>query len=87
MRKDIEARVFEEANYFLKCNTTVRKMCGIFGVSKSTIHYDLAVRLKKINTNLFAKVDKILKYNLSQRHIRGGESTKLKYKKLKNKNN
>lgn len=85
MRKDIEARVCDEACYFLKNNTTVRKMCRVFGVSKSTIHFDLSVRLRKISKSMFLKVDKVLKYNLSQRHIRGGMSTKLKYEnKAKN---
>ena len=55
-------------------------MTNFFCVSKSTIHYDLTIRLKKINKSLYKKVNKILKYNLSQRHIRGGESTKNKYK-------
>lgn len=59
-------------------------MSKSFYVSKSTVHYDLAVRLKKLNKNLFSKVDKILKFNLSQRHLRGGRATKAKYEKIKN---
>ena len=81
MNKDIERRVCLEAKYFIKNRSTVRKMTNFFCVSKSTIHYDLTIRLKKINKSLYKKVNKILKYNLSQRHIRGGESTKNKYKK------
>ncbi|MBQ9792877.1 MAG: sporulation transcriptional regulator SpoIIID [Clostridia bacterium] len=81
MSKDIEKRVYLEAKYFIKHKSTVRGMTNVFGVSKSTIHYDLSVRLKKISFSLFKKVDKILKYNLSQRHIRGGIATKNKYKK------
>lgn len=85
MLKDIEKRVYAEAKYILKNKCTVRSMVHNFKVSKSTIHYDLSVRLKCLKFSLFKKVDKILKYNLSQRHIRGGLSTKKKYV-LKQKN-
>lgn len=81
MVKDVENRVYLEADYILKNKSTVRSMSKVFNVSKSTIHYDLSIRLKKINYSLFVKVDKILKFNLSQRHLRGGLATKQKYKK------
>ncbi len=81
MVKDIENRVYLEADYILKNKSTVRHMSKIFKVSKSTIHYDLSSRLKKINFSLFVQVDKILKFNLSQRHLRGGLATKHKYEK------
>lgn len=81
MSKDIEKRVYLEAKYFIKNKSTVRGMTKTFSVSKSTIHYDLSVRLKKISFSLYKKVNKLLKYNLSQRHIRGGQATKNKYKK------
>lgn len=83
MKRDIESRVFSEAQFILKNKTTVRDMSKYFYVSKSTVHYDLSVRLKKLNMLLFKKVDKVLKYNLSQRHLRGGKATKIKYEKLK----
>ena len=63
----------------LKTNSTVREMSFIFNVSKSTIHKDLHERLLEIDSKLFSKVDKILKYHTEIRHIRGGLSTKRKY--------
>lgn len=84
MKRDIELRVFSEAQFMLKHRATVREMSKYFYVSKSTIHYDLSVRLKKLNCGLFGKVDKILKFNLAQRHLRGGKATKIKYEKIKN---
>lgn len=81
MKKDIELRVFSEAEFILKNKCTVREMTRYFYVSKSTIHNDLSKRLKKINNSLFCEVDKILKYNYSVKHIRGGNSTKKKYLK------
>jgi putative DeoR family transcriptional regulator (stage III sporulation protein D) len=79
MSRIISDRVIEEANYILKSNDTIRDIAKIFKVSKSTVHKDLHDRLKKINPLLFNKVDCILKYHTDIRHIRGGESTRLKY--------
>lgn len=81
MKKNIDDRVLLEAYLFLDNNGTVRSIAKILNVSKSTIHYDLAYRLKKINYSLYKEVDKLLKFNLAERHIRGGQATKNKYKK------
>ena len=80
MNKNIEKRAKEEAKYILYTNGTVRSIAPIFGVSKSTVHNDLTKNLEKIDKNLFEKVQKILEKNLSERHLRGGEATKKKYK-------
>lgn len=80
MLKDLENRIYLESNYILKNKCTIRSMVNVFNVSKSTIHYDLSIRLKKINFTMYKKVNKILKYNFSQRHIRGGLATQKKYK-------
>lgn len=79
MSRDINERVIEEANYILKTGKTVREIAKIFGVSKSTVHKDLHERLEKIDKKLYSDVDKILKYHIDIRHIRGGESTRVKY--------
>ena len=78
----IEKRVLEEAKYIIKTKQTIRQLAEIFKVSKSTVHKDLHERLIDIDKNLSGKVDKILKYHIDIRHIRGGESTKKKYLKL-----
>lgn len=82
MNKTIINRVMEETDYILKTNETVRELATVFKVSKSTVHKDLHERLKDIDKNLYIKVDDILKYHATIRHIRGGESTKKKYLKL-----
>ena len=82
MNSIIIKRVLEEANYILKTKKTIREIASIFNVSKSTVHKDLHERLGEINIELFDKVDNILKYHIDVRHIRGGESTKKKYKKI-----
>ena len=80
MKGNIEERVYKEAMYILEEKGTVRSIASKFNVSKSTVHFDLSKRLKKLNLSLFLKVDSLLKFNLSERHIRGGEATKNKYK-------
>jgi Stage III sporulation protein D. len=75
----IKERVLKEANYMLENHETVREIAKRFKISKSTVHKDLHERLKKIDKKLYLKIDKILKYHIKIRHIRGGESTKRKY--------
>ena len=83
MNKAIVKRVLDEAEYIIDTGKTVREIASIFHVSKSTVHKDLHERLLDINQTLFVDVEKILKYHTDVRHIRGGESTKKKYKKWK----
>lgn len=81
MNSLISRRVIDEANYMIETKNTIRDIAKIFKVSKSTVHKDLHERLFDINKNLYLEVDSILKYHIDIRHIRGGESTKKKYKK------
>ena len=83
MRDFIERRAIEEGEYLVKSKTTVRGVAEYFGISKSTVHYDLSRRLKRIDYDLWEQADEILKFNFSERHIRGGESTRKKYEKTK----
>ena len=82
MNSLISKRVIDEANYMVKTKMTIREIAKVFNVSKSTVHKDLHERLFDIDANLFYKIDDILKYHIDVRHIRGGESTKKKYKKV-----
>lgn len=83
MHSDISERIIEEAAYMLKTNGTVRQTAEKFNLSKSTIHKDLSEKLYYIDPKLYIKVRKLLSYNLSKRHIRGGIATKNKYLNLK----
>ena len=82
MNSLITKRVLDEAYYMIKTNNTIREIANIFNVSKSTVHKDLHERLANINSDLYLQIDSILKYHIDVRHIRGGESTKKKYKKV-----
>ena len=80
MKNLLEVRVAEEAKYILKYRGTVRAVAKIFGVSKSTVHHDLAYKLSEISPSLYRRVDALLKFNLKMRCIRGGEATRRKYR-------
>ncbi|HHU61546.1 MAG: sporulation transcriptional regulator SpoIIID [Bacillota bacterium] len=80
MRDYIRKRVVDVSLYIVKTKATVRKAAGIFGVSKSTIHKDVTERLPRINKELAEQVKQVLELNKAQRHIRGGEATKRKYR-------
>lgn len=82
MNSLIMKRVINEANYMLDTKKTIRELAKIFNVSKSTVHKDLHERLVDIDYKLFEQIDSILKYHIDVRHIRGGESTKKKYKNI-----
>ena len=79
MKEYIEERAMEIANYIIENNATVRQTAKAFGISKSTVHKDVAERLTKINPTLAAEARKVLDVNKSERHIRGGMATKEKY--------
>ena len=81
MRSHIEERAIVVAKYILEKNTTVRQTAKTFGVSKSTIHKDVTERLEEINPTLAKEVKMVIEKNKSERHIRGGMATKLKYEK------
>lgn len=82
----IDERANQLAHYIIDSKDTVRGAAKKFGISKSTVHKDVSERLKKINPSLSKEVRKILDENKSERHIRGGMATKLKYINLKEKN-
>ena len=71
------------AEYVIETGDTVRGAAAHFGMSKSTVHKDLAYKLKSYNYSLYKMVKEILELNKSERHLRGGEATRRKYMKLK----
>lgn len=79
MKEYIIERVVEVANYILQSGDTVRGTAKKFAVSKSTIHKDIAERLRIVDRELFKQVRKVVDINLSERHIRGGLATREKY--------
>ena len=79
----MERRARSCAEYILSTGATVRACANHFGISKSTVHKDVAERLKDSDAELYAAVRKVLDKNLSERHIRGGIATRNKYRRKK----
>ncbi len=67
-------------NYIVENDCTVRDAAAHFGISKSTVHKDVTTDLRAINATLFLAVYKVLQKNKEERHLRGGEATRQKYK-------
>ncbi len=80
LRDYIEERILETAWYIVEHGATVRDAANVFSISKSTVHKDMAERLRSINPTLAADVRKVLDFNKAERHIRGGRATHRKYK-------
>ena len=83
MRENIRERVLEIAGYIAEHGATVRRAAEIFDVSKSTVHSDMVKRLPRIDAVLYEEVKAILDKNKEERHLRGGEMTKQKYRKMR----
>lgn len=79
MQNYIRKRAVKIAKHIIKTSDTVRETAKVFGISKSTVHKDVAERLQDIDQDLAEQVKKILDQNKAERHIRGGEATKRKY--------
>lgn len=69
--------------YIVANGATVRDAAKRYGISKSTVHQDITVRLEKTSPALHKKVKSVLEKNKNERHLRGGEATKQKYLKDK----
>ena len=82
MTDTIDKRAQELAVYMLETGATVRGAAARFGVSKSTVHKDLTQRLETVNRSLYVQVRALLDRNKAERHLRGGEATRRKYRAL-----
>lgn len=66
--------------YLVEHQTTVRRAAEVFGISKSTVHKDVTQTLGSVNRALYTEVGELLSRNKQERHLRGGEATRRKYK-------
>ena len=76
----MEARACDLALYIIEHEATVRAAARRFGVSKSTVHKDLSQRLPVFNRPLYLQAQAVLDRNKAERHIRGGNATREKYR-------
>ena len=80
---NIEKRCVMLGTYLVYNKSTVRAVAKEFGISKSTVHKDVTQILKNVDHNLYTRVKDVLDLNKRERHIRGGEATRLKYINVK----
>ncbi len=83
MNKKIKNRIEQEYECLVETNKTIREIGGIFKNSKSNVHKDLIERLPLLSLSKYEKAKQILNEHLQTRHLKGGESTRKKYKLLK----
>ncbi|MGI6183922.1 MAG: sporulation transcriptional regulator SpoIIID [Candidatus Fimadaptatus sp.] len=83
MIRDIDGRVLSIAKAMITSRATVRTLAHQYCVSKSTVHKDLSQRLKPLDAELYAQVRAILQANKAERHLRGGQATRLKYSRMR----
>lgn len=79
MHEHIAERCIHIGQYIVETGATVRAAAARFGVSKSSVHKDMGERLPQVQSALALEVQKVLLYNKSVRHLRGGEATRHKY--------
>lgn len=72
------------ADQIIDNNITLRQLESITNIPKSTLHRILHKRLPNINSEKYEKFKELLNKNYSQKHIKGGESTKKKFDDLNN---
>lgn len=81
MRRGRKERCEILGEYLVANRATVRAVAAHFAISKSTVHKDVTERLYHKNPTLHSAVKEILDENKSERHLRGGEATRMKYLK------
>ncbi len=79
-------RCIRLAEHLIENQSTVRATAKHFGISKSTVHKDLSEKLPHANKALYKEVKAIMDQNKAERHLRGGQATKIKYRTIRNKN-
>ena len=80
MKSDTDNRAVILGRYIAKTGATVRQCAKEFGISKSTVHSDVTRRLGGIDRNLQDEVRRVLDKNKTERHLRGGEATRKKFR-------
>jgi putative DeoR family transcriptional regulator (stage III sporulation protein D) len=80
MQSALKERAIILGEYIIENKATVRSTANKFNISKSTVHKDVAQRLKYLNPALYKEVKAVLEINKRERHIRGGIATQKKYK-------
>ena len=80
---DEKDRCIRLAEHLIENRSTVRATAKHFGISKSTVHKDIAEKLPHVNAALYKEAKAVLEQNKAERHLRGGQATKVKYRTIR----
>lgn len=83
MRQEIQERCIMLARHILETGDTVRGAAQKFGLSKSSVHKDVHERLRHVHPGLFLEVQKVMRFHHQVRHLRGGEATRQRWKRIR----
>ncbi|MBQ4640444.1 MAG: sporulation transcriptional regulator SpoIIID [Clostridia bacterium] len=83
MREDIQARCIMLARHIIETGDTVRQAAGRFGLSKSSVHKDVHERLRLVHPGLYMQVQAVMNFHHQVRHLRGGEATRERWRKIR----
>jgi len=72
-------RAIEIADHIISTKSTIRQTADTFAVSKSTVHKDISDRLYHIDRDRYRAVKRVLSVNFADKHLRGGQATRIKY--------
>ena len=78
-----EERISIEVFYMCEKGYTIRQIGKTLNISKSTVYNDLTEKLKEYSIRDYLRVRQVLDLHRNERHIKGGEATRLKYLALK----
>ena len=79
MKGDPEQRAVQLGEYIAANRATVRAAAAVFGCSKSTVHKDVAVRLRTLQPELFRQVRTNKTRKKTEKQMRDGAATRRKY--------
>lgn len=75
--------IISMANAIVERRITIRQLAKEFGISRVGAWNRIETRLPQINPDLYAQVRNILEYHTTIRHLRGGEATSVKWRKVR----
>ena len=78
-----EERISIEVYYMCEKDYTIRQIGKTLNIGKSTVYKDLTEKLKEYSLRDYLRVRQVLDLHRNERHIKGGEATRLKYLALK----
>lgn len=85
--KQKDCLTIDIAYFIIDNKSTIRKTAKRFKISKSTVHRYIHDRLPRLDFILYEKVLEILSINFKEKHVRGGQATKITKKGINKKVN